>query len=127
MADDYYQSYLDNRGMSASTFSGTDDQPVKRTRKQKYRDALDAASKFKQRTDYKAEKEAEEKTAAKKATMKIAPDISVMEGYQDPGFTLQGQQGTRGGLLGTIGSAVGGYAFGPIGGSVGGMIGSSFG
>jgi hypothetical protein len=127
MADDYYQSYLDNRGMSASTFSGTDNQPVKRTRKQKYRDALDAASKFKERTDYKAEKEAEEKTAAKKATMKIAPDISVMEGYQDPGFTLQGQKGTRGGILGTIGSAVGGYAFGPLGGQIGGAIGSSFG
>ena len=110
MADDYYQSYLDNRGMSASTFSGTDDQPVKRTRKQKYRDALDAASKFKQQTDYKAEKEAEEKTAAKKATMKIAPDISVMEGYQDPGFTLEGQQGRSfGGLIGTVaGAALGG-------------------
>ena len=127
MADDYYQSYLDNRGMSASTFSGTDDQPVKRTRKQKYRDALDAASKFKQQTDYKAEKEAEEKTAAKKATMKIAPDISVMEGYQDPGFTFEGQKGTRGGILGTVGSAVGGFIGGPIGGQVGGMIGSSFG
>ena len=127
MADDYYQSYLDNRGMSASTFSGTDNQPVKRTRKQKYRDALDAASKFKERTDYKAEKEAEEKTAAKKATMKIAPDISVMEGYQDPGFTLQGQKGTRGAILGGIGSAVGGYAFGPLGGQIGVAIGSSFG
>ena len=127
MADDYYQSYLDNRGMSASTFSGTDDQPVKRTRKQKYRDALDAASKFKERTDYKAEKEAEEKTAAKKATMKIAPDISVMEGYQDPGFTLEGQKGTRGGILGTVGSAVGGYFGGPLGGQIGGAIGSSFG
>jgi hypothetical protein len=127
MADDYYQSYLDNRGMSASTFSGTDNQPVKRTRKQKYRDALDAASKFKERTDYKAEKEAEEKTAAKKATMKIAPDISVMEGYQDPGFTLAGQKGTRGGILGTVGSAVGGFVGGPLGGQIGGAIGSSFG
>lgn len=127
MADDYYQDYLDNRGMSASTFSGTDDQPVKRTRKQKYRDALDAASKFKQQTDYKAKKEAKENQAAQKATMKISDDISVMEGYQDPGFTLEGQQGTRGRILGGIGSAVGGYFGGPIGGQVGGMIGSSFG
>ena len=61
MADDYYQSYLDNRGMSASTFSGTDNQPVKRTRKDKFRDAVDAASKFKSTTDYKARKEAKEK------------------------------------------------------------------
>ena len=107
MADDYYQSYLDNRGMSASTFSGTDDQPVKRTRKDKFRDALVAASKYKDQTDYKARKEAEEKEkqAAQRQTMKISDDISVMEGYTDPGFTLQGQQGRS--LLGPVGAAVG--------------------
>jgi hypothetical protein len=129
MADDYYQSYLDNRGMSASTFSGTDNQPVKRTKKQKYRDALDAASKFKERTDYKAKQEAQakENARAQRATMKIADDISVMEGFTDEPFTFQGQKGTRGGILGTIGSAVGGYAFGPLGGQIGGAIGSSFG
>ena len=127
MADDYYQSYLDNRGMSASTFSGTDNQPVKRTRKDKFRDAVDAASKFKSTTDYKARKEAKEKEAAQRQTMKISDDISVMEGYTDPGFTLQGQEGTRGRILGGIGSAVGGFVGGPIGGQVGGMIGSSFG
>ena len=59
--------------------------------------------------------------------MKISDDISVMEGYTDPGFTLQGQQGTRGRILGGIGSAVGGFIGGPVGGQVGGMIGSSFG
>ena len=98
-------------------------------RKKRYRDAYDAASKFKEQTDYKAEKEAseDEKTAAKKATMKIAPDISVMEGYQDPGFTLAGQKGTRGGILGTVGSAVGGFVGGPLGGQIGVAIGSSFG
>ena len=127
MADDYYQSYLDNRGMSASTFSGTDNQPVKRTRKDKFRDAVDAASKFKSTTDYKARKEAKEKEAAQRQTMKISDDISVMEGYTDPGFTLQGQEGTRGRILGGIGSPVGGFVAGPIGGQVGGMIGSSFG
>ena len=105
MADDYYQSYLDNRGMSASTFSGTDDQPVKRTRKDKFRDALVAASKYKDQTDYKARKEAKEKAAAERKTMKISDDISVMEGYTDPGFTLQGQQGRS--LLGPVGAAVG--------------------
>ena len=129
MADDYYQSYLDNRGMSASTFSGTDDQPVKRTRKDKFRDALVAASKYKDQTDYKARKEAEEKEkqAAQRQTMKISDDISVMEGFTDEPFTLQGQKGTRGGILGGIGSAVGGYFGGPLGGQIGGAIGSSFG
>ena len=64
---------------------------------------------------------------APRSTLKVAPDISVMEGYTDPGFVIQGQEGTRGKILGGIGSAIGGYAFGPLGGQVGGMIGSSFG
>lgn len=99
----------------------------KKTRKDRYRDAVDAATKFKDTTDYKARREAKEKEAAQRHTMKISDDISVMEGYTDPGFTLEGQKGTRGGILGTVGSAVGGYAFGPLGGQIGGAIGSSFG
>ena len=103
--------------------------PMNKPRRNRYRDAVDAASRFRDTTDYKARKEAKEKqnARAQRATMKIADDISVMEGYTDPGFTLEGQQGTRGGILGTIGSAVGGYAFGPLGGQIGGAIGSSFG
>ena len=101
--------------------------PMNKPRRNRYRDAVDAASKFKDTTDYKARKEAKEKQAAQRQTMKISDDISVMEGYTDPGFTLEGQKGTRGGILGTIGSAVGGYAFGPLGGQIGGAIGSSFG
>ena len=98
-------------------------------RKKRYRDAYDAASKFREQTDYKANKEAKAKedARAQRATMKISDDISVMEGYTDEPFTIQGQKGTRGGILGTIGSAVGGYAFGPLGGQIGGAIGSSFG
>ena len=99
----------------------------KKTRKDRYRDAVDAATKFKDTTDYKARREAKENEAAQRATMKISDDISVMEGYTDPGYTIPGQEGTRGGILGTIGSAVGGYAFGPLGGQIGGAIGSSFG
>ena len=99
----------------------------KKSRKDRYRDAVDAASKFKDTTDYKARREAKENEAAQRATMKIADDISVMEGYTDPGFTLEGQKGTRGTILGTVGSAVGGYFGGPLGGQIGGAIGSSFG
>ena len=75
-------------------------------KKNKFRDALMAASKYKQQTDYKAQKEAQEKekAAAQRQTMKISDDVSVMEGYTDPGFTIQGQQGTS--LLGPIGKAV---------------------
>ena len=103
--------------------------PMNKPRRNRYRDAVDAASKFKDTTDYKARKEAKEKANARaqRATMKISDDISVMEGFTDEPFTLQGQKGTRGGILGTIGSAVGGYAFGPLGGQIGGAIGSSFG
>ena len=101
--------------------------PMNKPRRNRFRDAVEAASKFKDTTDYKARKEAKEKEAAQRQTMKIADDISVMEGYTDPGFTLQGQQGTRGRILGGIGSPVGAFIGGPIGGQVGGMIGSSFG
>ena len=103
--------------------------PMNKPRRNRFRDAVDAASKFKETTDYKARKEAKEKANARaqRATMKIADDISVMEGFTDEPFTIQGQQGTRGRILGTIGSAVGGAAFGPLGGQIGGAIGSSFG
>lgn len=98
-------------------------------RKKRYRDAYDAASKFREQTDYKANKEAKAKedARAQRATMKISDDISVMEGYTDEPFTIEGQKGTRGGILGTVGSAVGGYFGGPLGGQIGGAIGSSFG
>ena len=52
----------------------------KKSRKDRYRDAVDAASKFKDTTDYKARREAKEKEAAQRQTMKISDDISVMEG-----------------------------------------------
>ena len=74
-------------------------------KKNKFRDALVAASKYKDQTDYKARKEAKEKAAAERQTMKISDDISVMEGYTDPGFTLQGQKGRS--ILGPVGAAVG--------------------
>ena len=90
---------MDSFSSSGSSSSGG--------KKNKFRDALIAASKYKDQTDYKAKKEAEEKEkqAAQRQTMKISDDISVMEGYTDPGFTLQGQQGSS--LLGPVGAAVG--------------------
>ena len=103
--------------------------PMNKPRRNRFRDAVDAASKFKDTTDYKARKEANEKqnARAQRATMKISDDISVMEGFTDEPFTFQGQEGTRGRILGGIGSAVGGYFGGPLGGQIGGTIGSAFG
>ena len=90
---------MDSFSSSGSSSSGG--------KKNKFRDALIAASKYKDQTDYKAKKEAQEKekAAAERKTMKISDDISVMEGYTDPGFTLQGQKGRS--LLGPVGAAVG--------------------
>ena len=103
--------------------------PMNKPRRNRFRDAVDAASKFKSTTDYKARKEAKEKenARAQRATMKIADDISVMEGFTDEPFTIQGQEGTRGRNLGLAGRLVGGFIGGPVGGQIGGMIGSSFG
>ena len=93
--------------MDSFSSSGSSSGGSSGDRRNRFRDALVAASKYKDQTDYKARKEAEEKEkqAAQRQTMKISDDISVMEGYTDPGFTLQGQQGRS--LLGPVGAAVG--------------------
>ena len=91
--------------MDSFSSSGSSGSSSSGGKKNKFRDALIAASKYKDQTDYKARKEAKEKAAAERKTMKISDDISVMEGYTDPGFTLQGQQGRS--LLGPVGAAVG--------------------
>ena len=89
----------------------------------KFGKAFEAASK------YKRKREAENQVDAamgkndddEKNTQgfKIAPDATVVEGYRDPGYTIQGQKG--GGILGTIGAAV--TPFAPITGQVIGGIG----
>ena len=70
-------------------------------------------------------------SAYKRGSTKISDDATVVEGYQDPGFTLQGQQGRSfGGLIGTVGGAVAGSfipGVGPMMGSnIGGRVGSYF-
>ena len=68
-------------------------------------------------------------SAYKRGSTKISDDATVVEGYQDPGFTLQGQQGRSfGGLIGTVGGAVVGSAFGNpmMGANIGSRVGSYF-
>ena len=61
----------------------------------------------------------------KRGSTKISDDTTVVEGYQDPGFTLEGVQGRSfGGLIGTGLGAIGG---GIIGGPAGAMKGAQFG
>ena len=59
----------------------------------------------------------------KRGSFKVSDDTTVMPGYTDPGFTLQGVQGRSfGGLIGTVaGAALGG----PLG--VGAMTGAQLG
>ena len=65
----------------------------------------------------------------KRGSTKISPDATVVEGYQDPGFTLEGQKGRAfGGLIGTVGGAIVGSAFGNpmMGANIGSRVGSYF-
>ena len=65
----------------------------------------------------------------KKGSTKISDDATVVEGYTDPGYSItrQGSAGF-GGLLGTVGGAVVGSAFGNpmMGANIGGKVGSYF-
>ena len=65
----------------------------------------------------------------KKGSTKISDDATVVEGYTDPGYTIPGQQGRSfGGLIGTVGGAVVGSAFGNpmMGANIGSKVGSYF-
>ena len=116
-------SYQDFGGAGPGIFSGSNGSSNSSGGgRNKFREALMAASKYKSETDYKAEKESEikEKKAAQRNTMKISDDASVMEGYTDPGFTLQGQKGRS--LLGTVGAVV--TPFAPLTGQAIGAVGN---
>ena len=65
----------------------------------------------------------------KRGSTKISDDTTVVEGYQDPGFTLPGVQGRSfGGLIGTVGGAViGGMKGGPVGAMKGAQLGGNTG
>ena len=96
-------------------------------------DAINENLKAKDEISYAAQeqrKTAKELASAyKRGSTKISDDATVVEGYQDPGFTLQGQQGRSfGGLIGTVGGALVGSAFGNpmMGANIGGRVGSYF-
>ena len=65
----------------------------------------------------------------KSGSTKISDDTTVVEGYRDPGFSVT-QEGSAGfgGLIGTVGGAVIGSAFGNpmMGANIGGKVGSYF-
>ena len=64
----------------------------------------------------------------KRGSTKISDDTTVVEGYQDPGFTLPGVQGRSfGGLIGTVGGAVVGSMMPGVGPMQGAQFGSKVG
>ena len=98
--------------------------PMNRSKRYaKFGKALEAASSYRRKREAENQVDAAmgKKNDDEKSTQgfKIAPDATVVEGYRDPGYTIQGQKG--GGLLGTIGAAV--TPFFPVTGQVIGGIG----
>ena len=81
------------------------------TRMQKFGKALEAAAAYKQKKAAENEADAEmgkngdDDDVVGPKGFKIDPNTTVVSGYRDPGFTLQGQQGRS--LLGPIGAGVG--------------------
>lgn len=116
-------SYQDFGGAGPGIFSGSNGSSSSSGGgRNKFREALMAASKYKSETDYKAEKESKEKEkrAAQRNTMKIDDNTSVMEGYTDPGFRVEGVKGRS--LLGTVGAVV--TPFAPLTGQAIGAVGN---
>ena len=126
--DAFNQGLLKGRGGSAIDFSGG-----RRNRASNIFNAINENLKAKDQINYQANEQ--RKTAKelaesyKRGSTKIADDATVVEGYTDPGFsyTIPGRQGF-GGLIGTVGGAVIGSAFGNpmMGANIGGKVGSYF-
>ena len=121
----------DYKETEARAFKEADDFQSSRRRRRDMGifDALNQNLKAKDAISYQAQEN--RKTAKdlaenyKKGSFKVSDDTTVMPGYTDPGFTLQGVQGRSfGGLIGT---GVGAIAGGIIGGPSGAMKGAQFG
>ena len=93
----------------------------RKSRYSKFSDALSAAAKYRQKAKDKAIIEKKVKDDDKGTSgFKISDDAFVVEGYRDPGYTIQGQQGRS--ILGTAGALI--TPFAPITGQAIGAVGS---
>ena len=112
---------------SSDSDSDSDSKRPKRTREGFFgaiADAADARSKRDEDLDAKAKKAKQLAESYKKATLKVAPDISVMEGDKASEFELTTPG--RKGFGGVIGAGLG-YAFGgPTGAGIGQSLGEMF-
>ena len=109
------------------------DQPDRKRRFSGIFDAINENLKAKDQISYAAQEQRKTAkdlaSAYKRGSTKISDDATVVEGYQDPGFTMEGQPGRSfGGLIGTGLGAVGGFiAGGPAGAYKGAQLGSTVG
>ena len=134
MSDTSFRAYRTGSTHAAQRKADRIDEPDRKSgRFSGIFDAINENLKAKDQISYAAQEQ--RKTAKqlaesyKKGSTKISDDATVVEGYQDPGFTLQGQQGRSfGGLIGTVGGAIVGSAFGNpmMGANIGSKVGSYF-
>ncbi len=98
-------------GQDRGSLYSDDTKSDRPTRMQKFGKALEAAAAYKKKKAAENEADAEMGKNGDKDDVvgpkgfKISNDATVVTGYRDPGFTLQGQQGRS--LLGPIGAGVG--------------------
>lgn len=133
MSDTSFRAYRTGSTHAAQRKADKIDQPDRPKRGSGIFEAINENLKRKGEISYETKEKAKQaKNLAeqfKSNSTKISDDATVVEGYQDPGFTLPGQQGRSfGGLIGTVGGAVIGSAFGNpmMGANIGGKVGSYF-
>ena len=133
MSDSSFGAYRRGSAFADQRKADKIDQPSRSRRNMGIFDALNENIKAKDSISFQANEQ--RKTAKelaesyKRGSTKISDDATVVEGYQDQGFTLPGQQGRSfGGLIGTGLGAVGGFiAGGPTGAMKGAQLGSTVG
>ena len=133
MSDSSFGAYRRGSAFAAQRKADKIDQPSRSRRNMGIFDALNENIKAKDRISYAAKEQ--RKTAKelaeqyKSGSFKVSDDTTVMPGYTDTGFTLEGVQGRSfGGLIGTgIGAVAGGIIGGPAGAMKGAQFGGSVG
>ena len=134
MSDTSFRAYRTGSTHAAQRKADRIDEPDKKSgRFSGIFDAINENLKRKDEISYAAQEQ--RKTAKelaesyKKGSFKVSDDVTVDPGYRDEGFTLPGVQGRSfGGLIGTVGGAIVGSAFGNpmMGANIGSKVGSYF-
>ena len=119
-----FNTFSDNSGSSGSSGSGSRPQRTRAGFFGAIADAADDRAKRDEDLDAKAQKAKELAKEYQKATLKVGPDISVMEGDKASEFTMTtpGRKGFGGVIGGGLGYLVGGPAGAQVGQSIGGMF-----